>query len=412
MILPAIHQDRRSQAEKSVMPACHNRKMPYIRVENPRAYYRLEGREDLPVLVLSHSLGCDHSMWDPQMPALLDHFRVMRYDTRGHGASDAPEGDYTLERLGRDVLAIADALSIDKFAFCGLSLGGMVGQWIAVNAPGRITKLVLANTSSKFPDPSIMETRRKAVLEQGIKAVEEAVLGRFFSAETLSGPNVSVGSIRYTLNATDPVGYAGCCAVVRDLDMRDQLSKIDVPTLIISSETDQSTPYAGHGDVLANGIAGAKVVLLPTAHLSNLELPRSFTWHVLDFLCRNEGTTAEAGMSRRKSVLGEEYVERAMANVTDFNRDFQDLLNTYCWGAIWTRPGLDTRTRRLLVLAITASLGRWEEFRLHLRAGLDHKLELVDVKEMLMHTAIYAGVPASNTGFKIAKEEIGAKPNA
>lgn len=260
--------------------------MPFVTVESHvRLYYRLEGNPGLPVLMLSHSLGADHGMWDSQMPALLQRFQVLRYDTRGHGASDAPAGEYGIDRLALDALGIADELQIDQFAFCGLSLGGMTGQWIAAHAPSRVTHLVLANTSAKFPDPSIMENRRKLVLDAGIPAVEESVMGRFFMASTLAdGKNPYVATTRRTLLATPAPGYAGCCCAVRDLDNRALLSQIVAPTLVIASDFDQSTPWPGHGDFLVSQIRGARSVLLPTAHLSNIEAPEAFTAALLSFL--------------------------------------------------------------------------------------------------------------------------------
>lgn len=260
--------------------------MPFVTVEpHVRLYYRLEGNPGLPVLMLSHSLGADHGMWDPQMPALLQRYQVLRYDTRGHGASDAPAGECTLERLALDALGIADELRIDQFAFCGLSLGGMTGQWIAAQAPARITHLVLANTSAKFPDPSIMENRRKLVLDAGMSAVEESVMGRFFMPSTLAeARNPYVATTRRTLLATPATGYAGCCCAVRDLDNRGFLKEIAAPTLVIASDFDQSTPWPGHGDFLVAQIRGARSVLLPTAHLSNIEAPEAFAMALLSFL--------------------------------------------------------------------------------------------------------------------------------
>jgi len=160
-----------------------------------------------------------------------------------------------------------------------------------------------------------------------------------------------------------------------------------------------STPWVGHGEVLAHGIANARVVHLATAHLSNIERPRSFSAAVLDFLEPAQGDP-------RREMLGDAYVDAAIAKTTDFTREFQDLISRYAWGAIWTRPGLARSTRRLLALTTTCSLGRWEEFRLHVRAGLEHELEPCDLKELLLQAAIYAGVPAANTGFQIAKEEL------
>ncbi|MGZ4859529.1 MAG: bifunctional 3-oxoadipate enol-lactonase/4-carboxymuconolactone decarboxylase PcaDC [Candidatus Angelobacter sp.] len=385
--------------------------MPFAEINQTRLFYRLEGRSNLPALVLSHSLGCDHSMWAPQMPDLLHHFQVLRYDTRGHGASGVPAGDCTLEQLGQDVLGLAEKLGLAKFAFCGLSMGGAVGQWLAVNAPQRLTALVLANTSPKFGTPDTWDARRKAVLEGGMSAIVDAVMQRFFSLQNQSPHRQAATfaqSTRAVLLGTDPKGYAACCTALRDADTRASLSKISVPTLMIGSDKDPSTPWEAHGAILARDIPGAKAVRLQTAHLSNLEQPRAFTAAVLDFLLAETADidSLEAGMKVRRQVLGDEHVDRSLKNATDFTRDFQELITRYAWGAVWTRPGLDHRTRRLLVLAVTAALGRWEEFRLHLRAGLALDLEVCDVKETLLQVAVYAGVPAANTAFQIAKEEI------
>ena len=258
--------------------------MPLLTIGNGSCYYRLDGAPTGPVLVLSHSLGLDHGMWDAQAADLLPHFRVLRYDTRGHGASSAPPGDYAIAELGRDVLAIADACGVERFAFCGLSLGGMIGQWLAAHAPERLTHLVLANTSSRLSDPQPMEARRRAVLDGGMSAIEDLVMGRFFSPAVLASSSPQVETARRTLLSTSPVGYAGCCAAIRDMDQTELLARIHVPTLVISGDLDVGMPWDGHAAVLAQAIAGARVVRLPAAHISNLERPRSFTAALLDFL--------------------------------------------------------------------------------------------------------------------------------
>ena len=376
--------------------------MPLIQANGLRHYYRLDGADDKPVLVLSHSLGCDHSQWDAQTAALAPHFRILSYDTRGHGATEAPAGDYKIETLAQDVLALTNALQLEQFAFCGLSLGGMIGQWIAAHAPDKVTHLVLANTSPRFPDPSIMEARRKLVLEQGMAAIEAAVLSRFFLPSRVAANPIEVANERRVLRATDPEGYAGCCAAIRDMNQVASLCQIKAPTLIVCGDHDVSTPFNNHGEVLAQHIPHAQVVHLPTAHLSNLEQPRSFNAALLNFLT----TPNKDGLAKRRAILGDAHVDRAIANTTPFTKDFQQLITDYAWGTIWQRPGLDDRTRRLLVLTATAALGRWEEFRLHLRTGLAHELEPCDLEEVLMQLAIYAGVPAANHGFHIASEEL------
>jgi 3-oxoadipate enol-lactonase/4-carboxymuconolactone decarboxylase len=415
--------------------------MPLLNLGHTTCYYRLSGREELPVLMLAHSLGQDHGMWDAQAEDLSAQFRVLRYDIRGHGASSAPAGDYRVEELAADALALAQALGIERFAFCGLSLGGMIGQWLAAHAPDRIVAAVLANTSAR-PDAVVMEARRQTVLGHGIAAVADTVMGRFFSPRLLADPvSPAVATARRTLLATDPVGYAGCCAAVRDMDQTSALSGMRVPVLVIDGELDVSLPWTGHGDRLAREIPGARVVHLAAAHLSNIETPRSFTAALRAFLLPPPAAAPEiAGMVMRRAVLGDAHVDKAIAAApaaaaaaagaspsssssssgpsgssgssgagagagAGTSQAFQDLITRYAWGTIWTRPGLDIRTRRLLVLAMTAATGRWEEFRLHVRTGFQHELEWCDLEEVLMQAAIYAGVPAANTGFHVAADE-------
>jgi len=382
--------------------------LPFVTVNNCRIFYRLEGRAGLPVLVMSHSIGVDHSMWAPQMPDLLANFQVLRYDTRGHGASEAPKGECAMEMLGRDVLAVADALDIDKFAFCGLSLGGAIGQWLAIHAGTRLSALILANTSAQFGPRSNWEARIKMVSEGGMEAIIDLAMQRFFSPETLARGDANADSIKALILGTDPDGYIGCCAALREVDNRGSLGQIDVPTLVIVGDKDVSTPWEGHGEILAREIPNAKTVRLPSPHLSNIERPRSFSNAILEFLVALEAPTdpLEAGFAVRRAMLGDAHVDRAIANTTEFNREFQELITRYAWGSVWTRPGLDRRTRRLLVLAMMASLGRWEEFAMHVRAGLEHELEPCDLRELLLQTAIYAGVPAANTGFHVASEQM------
>lgn len=383
--------------------------MPFATIDNTRLFYRLEGAEGRPVLVLSHSIGADHSMWAPQASDLLPHFQLLRYDTRGHGASDAPPGEYSIERLGRDVLGLADTLGISKFSFCGLSLGGATGQWLAAHAAERVTSLVLANTSPQFGPRANWEDRIQKVKTGGMAAIVDLAMGRFFSAETLAQGTPYAMTVRRVLLGTNPMGYTGCCAALRDTDHNRLLREIRVPTLVIVGEKDLSTPWAGHGEILAREIPGAGVVRLPAAHLSNLERPRSFTAALLDFLAPGGETSAdplEAGLRVRRAVLGDAHVDQATGAANEFTREFQALITRYGWGAIWTRPGLDQRTRRLLVVAMMAALGRWEEFKLHVRTGLMHELEPCDLKEVLLQAAIYAGVPAANTAFHLANQEL------
>jgi 3-oxoadipate enol-lactonase/4-carboxymuconolactone decarboxylase len=220
-------------------------------------------------------------------------------------------------------------------------------------------------------------------------------------------------SVRSVFLGTHPAGYLGCCAAIRDVDHRALLGKINVPTLVIGGDKDPSTPWEGNGEILAREIPGAVAVRLPTAHLSNLGRPRSFTAALLEFLPAKlpYEDPLPVGMGIRREVLGDDHVNRSMQSATDFTRDFQLLVTRYAWGTVWSRPALDRRTRRLLVLAITAAMGRWEEFRLHFRAAISRSVEPCDLKETLLQVAVYAGLPAANTAFKIASEEMASSSN-
>ena len=365
--------------------------MPFVVTEGVRHYYRLTGAAGRPVVMLSHSLGLDHGMWDPQAVDLERHFQVLRYDLRGHGASDAPAAEYSIELLGRDALALANALGVQTFAFCGLSIGGMIGQWLAAHAGERLSALVLANTTPRMADPPAMEVRRQTVLAEGMAAVTDAALGRFFSPAAVAADAPVVAWARRVLLATDPAGYAGCCAAVRDLNQTSLLGSIRTPTLVISGDLDESMPWDGHGRVLSTSIPGAQAVRLPAAHISNLERPRSFTAAMFDFLLpkaagdgrgrpANPARGARRGARRPQHRRGDR-LHPGLPGTDHPIRVGHDL------GAARPRPS----HARLLVLATTAALSRWEEFRLHVRAGLAHELEPSDVKEALLQVAVYGG---------------------
>ena len=384
--------------------------MPYATQDDGcRIFYRAEGPADAPAIIFSNSLGCDHLMWQPQADALKHGFRVVRYDQRGHGASDVPQGPYTLEQLGGDVIGLADALGLKTFHFCGLSMGGLTGQWLGIHHGNRLDRLVLANTSPHFPPPDMWDARITAVAEGGMGAISSAVLDRFFSASFHAAQPGTISDFRHVLEQTSPQGYLGCCAMLREADVHADLSRISVPTLVISGRHDQSTPPE-RGEKIAAAIKGASHTILDAAHISNVERAADFTRALLGFLGDASLPTDDAfarGVARRRQVLGNEWVEKLLAGRTSFNGDFQEMITRYAWGDIWTRPGLDETTRRMLVLAICASLSRWEEFDLHLGAAVRAGVPAETIREVLMQTAIYAGVPAANTAFARAKKVIG-----
>jgi len=394
--------------------------MPFANHAGARLYWRQEGSPDKPALLLLNSIGTDQGLWDLAAPHLLNDFRVLRMDTRGHGASDVPAGAYSLAQLAGDALAVLDAAEARQATICGVSLGGMTALRLALDAPQRVAGLALACTSAEM-DRAAWQNRIDAVTTGGTVAIADLAMQRFFPDPFRRSHPQVVDTIRSGLLATDPVGSVGCCAAIRDMDILSRLGAIAVPTLVIHGLRDASTPFAGHGDRIVAAIPGAKSAALDTGHLPCLEAPVGFAALLRRFHQRTVEGTAEveaaellytAGLRTRRSVLGDAWVDASLEARTAFNADFQAMITRYAWNEIWSRPGLDHRTRRLLVVAMTASLGRWEEFRLHVRSGLNAGGFTVDeLKEVLMQIAIYAGAPAANTAFAEAAGIVGACPN-
>jgi len=257
--------------------------MPFADLSDVCIHYSLTGPESAPVLVLSNSLGANFSMWDPQLPSFNSRYRLLRYDTRGHGHSSSPAGPYSIELLANDVLNLLDALHIDCVHFCGLSMGGQIGQWLGIHAPQRLNKLILCNTGAKIGSAESWNTRIDAVLARGMSDVSAIVISRWFTPGYTAVHADFVAAIKVILESANPLGYTACCAAVRDFDARDQLSSIATPTLVIAGDQDQSTTPAD-GQFIANQIPGARFVKLSAAHLSNIEAAGRFTSEVENFL--------------------------------------------------------------------------------------------------------------------------------
>jgi len=257
--------------------------MSFLEIGDLRAHYNLSGPAGAPIVVLSNSLGTNFSMWDPQIPAFEKNLRVLRYDSRGHGQSSVTPGPYRIEQLARDVLHILDRLTIDRIHFCGLSMGGMIGIWLGINAPERLHKLVLCNTAARIGTAEVWNARIDAVSKNGMKAIAPAVIERWFTpAFRATAPEI-VGNAQRMIEASPPEGYSACCAAIRDMDQRESISSIRVPTLVVSGIKDPVTTTAD-GQFLVDGISGARHLELPTAHLSNIEAPAQFSSGVLGFL--------------------------------------------------------------------------------------------------------------------------------
>jgi 3-oxoadipate enol-lactonase len=257
--------------------------MAYLETNGIRVHYDLSGSAELPVLVFAHSLGSNLELWEPQLAVLQHYRRILRYDTRGHGASACPAGPYTVEDLGADLLGLLDGLGIAQADFCGLSMGGVVGQWLAIHAPHRLRKLVLADTAAKIGTAEIWNGRLATVEREGLGAVIPGTLERWFTASFRGSHPAVIAKTEAMLRGTASEGYKACCAALRDADFRENAKTIAVPTLLIAGTSDPVTTTADLR-FLADAIPGSQFAELSAAHLSNVEAAEAFNQALLHFL--------------------------------------------------------------------------------------------------------------------------------
>ena len=362
-------------------------------------FHEVHGPPDGPVVVLAGALGTDLTMWDAQVdPLVAAGFRVVRYDHRGHGRSPAPPGPYTLAELGGDLVTLLDHLGVARVSLVGLSLGGMVGMWLAAHEPARVERLVLCCTSARLGPPDMWLDRARAARESGMEPLADAAVGRWLTPS--ADPSLAE-RLRRMVAATPPEGYASCCDAIRTMTVEDDLSAITAPTLVIAGARDQATPPE-HARRIVAAIPSARLAVVEeAAHLGNTERPAEFTELILEHL---RPSRHAAGMAVRRAVLGDEHVDRAVAGTTEFTRPFQEYVTEAAWGAVWTRPGLDRRTRSAITLTALTALRSFEELPMHVRAAVRNGLTPAEISEILLHTAVYAGVPAANTAFAIARQ--------
>jgi 3-oxoadipate enol-lactonase len=257
-----------------------------IKANGIQIHYELSGKEGARVVVLSHSLGCSLAMWDPQLQSLEPNYRVLRYDTRGHGGTDAPSGAYTMDMLGADAIGLLDALGIDMVHWIGLSMGGMIGQCLALNHPHRLNSLALCDTAALIPEDAqpVWQERLNVARDKGMQALVESTLARWFTQPYLSRNPPAVNQIRRQFLATPVAGYIGCSEAIRRLDYLEQLPEIKKPTLFIVGEDDLGTPVAA-SEAMQQRIPGSRLVVLSSAaHLSNVEQAEAFNNALIEFL--------------------------------------------------------------------------------------------------------------------------------
>ena len=257
--------------------------MAFLEIEGLRTHYEMAGSPSLPALLFSNCLGADLSIWEPQLPALIAEFRVVRYDTLGHGQSAVPRGPYTIEKLGRQALALLDGLGIERASYCGISMGGLIGQWLALHAPDRLQKLILVDTAARIGNLEGWNTRIEDVLKDGITPIIPGALQRWFTSDFHSANPEIIAATKAMLEAVSREGYTNCCVAIRDADFHSDIHSIGIPTLVITGQHDPVTPPED-GRYLAENIAGATYIELPAAHLSNVEAASDFNSALFVFL--------------------------------------------------------------------------------------------------------------------------------
>ena len=363
--------------------------------------YKITGTPNSPVLAFSNSLGTDMGMWDELIPNLLPYFRVLQYDTRGHGESEITNDAYTIDLLGNDFIALLDALKIDKVYFCGLSMGGLIGQWLGINHSKRISKLILSNTDSKIGAVENWIDRIKMIQNEGMQSIIEGTMDRWFTADFRKNNPSRIAEIKSVFAKNSIVGYTNSCAAVRDADFRNDLQKITVETLVITGNEDAVTNVE-QAELLVKAIPNASLKVIPACHLSATELPEVYTKVLIDFIVGE--STFERGMHVRRSVLGEAHVTKASGNINEFNGDFQNFISNYAWGEIWARPGLSKHNRSLITIAMLIALNRKAELQMHIKAAFNNGVTVSEIKEVIMQSALYCGLPAANEAIHTAEE--------
>ncbi|WP_307544303.1 4-carboxymuconolactone decarboxylase [Streptomyces sp. V3I8] len=414
--------------------------------------YRFDGPEDAPVLILGPSLGTTWHMWDRQVPELAKQWRIFRFDLPGHGGAPAhPAGSVT--ELAERLLATLDALGVQRFGYAGCALGGAVGAELALRRPDRLASLTLIAASPRFGTADEFRQRGVIVRSNGLDPIARTSPERWFtSGFAAAQPAITEWAVQM-VRTTDPGCYIAACEALAAFDIRAELGRIGVPTLVLVGSDDQVTGPA-EARTLVAGIPDARLAVVPGAsHLVPVEQPAAVT----DLLVRHFSTAwqqpaydsstgqmavvvppahpvpaaqqqmspvaeiapapqpeavvgradpYDAGLKVRREVLGDAHVDRALAQADEFSGDFQEFVTRYAWGEIWDRPGLDRRSRSCVTLTALVAGGHLDELAFHTRAALRNGLTPVEIKEVLLQAAVYCGVPAANSAFKVAQQVI------
>ena len=377
---------------------------------------------DRPLLLLGPSLGTSvTALWSACAQRLSEHFHVVGWELPGHGRSGIGEA-FTMAELAAGVLALADSVQAERqglehvgaraFCYAGVSVGGAVGLQLLLDAPDRVRSAALICTGAKIGEAASWSDRAAQVRASGTSVLLTSSAERWFAADFLAREPAVGSALLHALGDADDEGYAQVCEALAGFDVRDRLGEVGAPVLAVAGAEDVATPPADL-ELVAAGIPGAALVVLDgVAHLAPAERPETVADLLVAHFLPQEPAEALAdsayteGMRVRREVLGDAHVDRATAAVTDFTAEFQELITRYAWGTIWTRPGLDRRSRSLITLTALVARGHHEELAMHVRAARTNGLTNDEIKELLLQTAIYCGVPDANTAFRIAAQAL------
>ncbi|WP_302140516.1 alpha/beta fold hydrolase [Halomonas alkalicola] len=384
--------------------------MAFLNINGRSVAYRLLGSEANPLVVLAHPLGMSQAVWDDVLPVLLPRYRVLTWDLPGHGASQAwGERPITPADLAAEALALADLAGAERFHFAGTSIGGVVGQQLISEHAERLLSATLTNTGAVIGNAELWNTRAGRIRVEGLAAMSEEIVPRWFAPACFEAKPALKAGWCTQMGRGDDDSYARLCEMLGSHAFTGKLSGKPVKVQLLGGSEDLATPPATL-EVLAAELDGAPLEILEgVGHVPSVEVPGLFAEKLLAVMAvdlgdvGNQGVDYATGLETRKQVLGEAHVARSTENATSLDAPFQQMITRLAWGELWSNDDLTRRERSMITTGILAALGR-EELTLHLKTAKRIGLTEAELRQVLMHVAIYGGVPAANHAFALAKE--------
>ncbi|MFJ5536592.1 alpha/beta fold hydrolase [Vreelandella titanicae] len=384
--------------------------MAFHSINGRSVAYRLLGAESNPLVVLAHPLGMSQAVWDDVIPALLPRYRVLTWDLPGHGASQAVSGtQITPADLAAEALALAELAGAERFHFAGTSIGGVVGQQLIAEHSDRLLSATLTNTGAVIGNPDLWNTRAGRVRQEGLAAMSEEIVPRWFAPAAFEASPALKAGWCTQMGRGDDESYAQLCEMLGRDTFTGKLAAKQAKVQLFGGSEDMATPPATL-EALAAELDGAPLEIFDgVGHVPAVEAPVLFAEKLLAVLVTdlddvaNQGVAYATGLETRKQVLGDEHVARSTANANSLDAPFQQMITRLAWGELWSNDDLTRRERSMITTGILAALGR-EELTLHLKTAKRIGLTEAELRQVLMHVAIYGGVPAANHAFALAKE--------